>query len=329
MPKVSVIIPVYCVERYIDRCARSLFAQTLNDIEFIFVDDCSTDCSIEILQSVIQEYQPTNVRIIHHSENKGASQARMTGIIAATGDYIANCDSDDWLEPEYCETLYKTALNYNADMAICGFYYADDTMRREMSWGDTSVYSDTEKTFRHILAERLPINLWTRIVRREIAQNPIIKLPVSFYADDWALVVQWTFLSKKIAYDGTPLYNYYIGEETQSRSCLPEVCIKNCQQKCNNVNMIYNWLADRHSLSRYHEELVSVKFLTKAVLFPVIGDQSCRRLWRKMYRRINMFVITNHYITRREKCLHYQYLFGSLYPIMIKCFHKVFDIVKK
>lgn len=99
MPKVSVIIPVYGVEKYIERCVRSLFEQTLDDIEYIFVDDCCLDRSIEILDNVIKEYpnRRTDIKIVHHKENKGLAQARQSGIKVATGEYFVHCDSDDWV----------------------------------------------------------------------------------------------------------------------------------------------------------------------------------------------------------------------------------------
>lgn len=92
MSKVSVIVPVYKVEKYIERCARSLFNQTLDDIEYIFVDDCSPDRSIEILNQVIGDYprRKDQVQIIHHASNQGLALARQTGLKAATGEYIAH-----------------------------------------------------------------------------------------------------------------------------------------------------------------------------------------------------------------------------------------------
>ena len=89
--RVSVCIPVYGVEKYIERCARSLFEQTMTDgIEFIFVNDCTKDNSIEILEKVLEEYphRKEQVKIIHHEKNRGLVAARNTGLEHATGDYI-------------------------------------------------------------------------------------------------------------------------------------------------------------------------------------------------------------------------------------------------
>lgn len=100
MIKVSVIIPVYNVEKYIEHCARSLMEQTLMDIEYIFVDDCTPDHSMEILQRVLTDYPERleSIRIIHHTQNSGLATVRNTGLQIAQGEYIIHCDSDDWVE---------------------------------------------------------------------------------------------------------------------------------------------------------------------------------------------------------------------------------------
>ncbi len=97
MLKVSVIIPVYGVEKYIERCTRSLFEQTLDDMEFIFVNDCTKDNSIAIIERIAEEYplRKSQIHILNHQVNKGLPIARQTGLRVATGEYIAHCDSDD------------------------------------------------------------------------------------------------------------------------------------------------------------------------------------------------------------------------------------------
>ena len=132
MAKVSVIIPVYNVERYIERCARSLFEQTLDDMEYVFVDDCTPDNSIPLLRKVISSYpeREKQVRIIQHSANKGLSDARNTGLSAATGKYVVYCDSDDYVDREIYERMYEAAETCGADIVWCNFYdvYADGIM---------------------------------------------------------------------------------------------------------------------------------------------------------------------------------------------------------
>ena len=108
MLKISILTPVYGVEKYIEQCARSLFEQSYAPIEYIFVDDCTPDKSIGILQSLLKEYpeRAQQVRIIHHDRNRGVGAARQTALMAATGDYLLFADSDDMLpEDAVCGQL--------------------------------------------------------------------------------------------------------------------------------------------------------------------------------------------------------------------------------
>ena len=149
MPKVSVLVPVYGVEKYIERCARSLFEQTMDDIEFIFVDDCTPDHSIEILKSVIEEYRlrfaekKYEVRIERLPTNSGLAAVRRHGIQLATGDYIINCDSDDWVDVTMYEKMYNKAIEEDADMVVCDYYRSDGVTHRE----DTGFISNQKELF--------------------------------------------------------------------------------------------------------------------------------------------------------------------------------------
>ena len=97
MPAVSVIIPVCKVEPYMARCARSLFGQTLDDIEFLFIDDCSPDRSIDVMREVLAEFpaRKDQVTVFRMPRNSGQAAVRMQGIALARGEYVIHCDSDD------------------------------------------------------------------------------------------------------------------------------------------------------------------------------------------------------------------------------------------
>ena len=124
MVKVSVIVPVYNVAKWIERCARSLFEQTLEDMEFIFVDDASPDESISILKRVMLDYprRACQVNIVTHEANLGSSYARNTGMTVAKGEYIAYCDSDDWVSNDMYASLYEEAKRSDADICYCDIY---------------------------------------------------------------------------------------------------------------------------------------------------------------------------------------------------------------
>lgn len=120
-PKVSAIVTIYNRESYLEQCARSLFSQTLGEIEYIFVDDASTDRSVEVLRRVVQEYphREAAIKIIELGQNGGVSNARRTGMSYVTGDYVIHTDSDDWIDPDMFEQLYQTAMNTGADIVGC------------------------------------------------------------------------------------------------------------------------------------------------------------------------------------------------------------------
>ena len=121
---VSVVIPVFKVRNFIERCATSLFEQTLEDVEYIFVDDASPDDSIEILKECLERYpkRKAQVQILTHEQNKGLPAARNTGLAVATGEYVFHCDSDDWVESTMLEDLYVTAIQNSADIVWCDWY---------------------------------------------------------------------------------------------------------------------------------------------------------------------------------------------------------------
>lgn len=120
---VSILVPIYGVEHYIERCARSIFGQTYPNLEYVFVNDCTPDRSIEILRDVIRDYPEREgaVRIIDHEQNRGIAATRNTSISNALGQYICFVDSDDWLELDAIEKLVKKLMESGAEI-VSGSY---------------------------------------------------------------------------------------------------------------------------------------------------------------------------------------------------------------
>lgn len=129
MPKVSIIVPVYNVENYLDKCLNSLVNQTFKDIEILVINDGSTDNS----QSIIDKYQSLYPDLLNSfkKENGGQGSARNLGLEYATGDYISFVDSDDWLDLDFIEKLYTSAIQNNSDIVICDMFdYCDDGTKK-------------------------------------------------------------------------------------------------------------------------------------------------------------------------------------------------------
>jgi len=114
---ISIIVPIYGVEAYIEQCARSLLSQSWKDIEYVFVNDGTPDRSMEVLAAVLNDYPSRKEQvIIVNKQNAGLPQARKSGIEKATGDYIMHVDSDDWIAPCAVEKLARTAIDTDADV---------------------------------------------------------------------------------------------------------------------------------------------------------------------------------------------------------------------
>jgi glycosyltransferase involved in cell wall biosynthesis len=119
-PEISVIVPVYNVEKYIHRCIDSILAQTFTDFECILVDDYSSDNSL----SICEEYakKDTRIRIIRNEQNRGLPQVRKIGFAIASGGYILYIDSDDWIENNMLEKMYGKAVSADYDIVWCNYY---------------------------------------------------------------------------------------------------------------------------------------------------------------------------------------------------------------
>lgn len=208
MPKVSVVVPIYGVENYIERCARSLFEQTLDDVEYIFVNDCTKDHSIEILMNIIQSYQSikSKVNIINHKNNMGLAYARKTGLLASTGDYILNVDSDDYLEPNALNQVISRAEIDNADIVYFDYYRCYEDNKRvvkQIKIIDNIEYID------NILQLKLAASVWNKLIRRNLyIQNNIFPIQGINSGEDLVTTVPLIYRAHKISYIDKPLYNY-------------------------------------------------------------------------------------------------------------------------
>lgn len=128
-PLVTVIVPIYKVEKYIGYCAESLFAQTYSEIEYIFVNDCTPDKSVDIVRAVLEKYpeRKAQVRFINNAVNQGLAYCRNVGVSHARGEYLMHVDSDDYVAKDAVENLLETALRENADIVVSNFFLVTQT----------------------------------------------------------------------------------------------------------------------------------------------------------------------------------------------------------
>ena len=173
MPKVSLIIPVYNVENYIEKCLNSVVNQTLKDMEVIIVNDGSKDSSKQKIQKYLEKYPWIKYL---EKENGGLSDARNYGMPYATGKYIAFLDSDDYVEETMYEEMYNIAEKENADMVDCDFVWEYPNRKRK----DIGEIYKTKKE----MIEKGHVVAWNKIIKREILEKTKIKFPVGLRYED-------------------------------------------------------------------------------------------------------------------------------------------------
>ena len=210
MSKVSIIIPIYNVEQWIERCAHSLFGQTMEDLEYIFIDDCTPDDSVAILLRVLESYphRKHQVKLLHNEKNHGLAFTRACGIQAASGDYIIYSDSDDWVELDYCEKLYQKAVEEHADVVACSHFESFDGENEHAVV--TKYHTDVPRqVIREIYKHSIPTFGWMHLVKRSLfVDNKILPFEGINSGEDLNVIFRILFFAKRLAHVETPLYHY-------------------------------------------------------------------------------------------------------------------------
>ena len=200
MIKVSIIVPVYNVENYVEKCLQSLVNQTLDGIEIIVVNDGSNDKSKEIIQNFMKENIASNI-IYVEKENGGLSDARNYGMKYAKGEYIAFLDSDDYVENTIYEKMYNKAISENADYVECDFYWVYPNKRRE----DRGFrYTNKKEMFVHAR-----VVAWNKLIKRDTIKE---KFPYGMHYEDVEFFYKLLPNITKFAFVEEPLI-YYIQRE--------------------------------------------------------------------------------------------------------------------
>jgi len=288
MPRISIIVPIYGVERSIARCARSLFNQTMEDIEYIFVDDCSPDNSILILSLVANEFSRCSdrVTIIHHTTNAGISQARSTGLSYAHGDYVFFCDSDDYVEADMCDVLYQTATQTGSDMVVCDFVneYHDCPIYESGKGSDDKICLLNE-----MLRKKTPWVVWNRLVKRSLFQNDIRFTNYSM-AEDLLLTTQLVYYANKISFIEQGLYHYCINTNSFTHNRIPEKQALMAEQAIRNTDWVISFFRNRGIYEQLILSLDYTKYYQKQLLFPLIENDRYYEMWKQTYSDLHFKV---------------------------------------
>lgn len=213
--KVSVIIPVYNVEKYISRCLDSVVNQTLKDIEIICVNDGSTDNSAKIAQ----QYAATDKRIsIINQENKGLSAARNTGMKFTTGKYISFIDSDDWIDPDFFEKLYNAAESCEADAACAEIKRPHDSGKNpyKLKFDKQSVLSSVSDKY-NVLEIPRKCYVWNKIYLKKEIERQNLHFIEGMMFEDVYFTTRYLYNCKKIITVPGVCYHYWANPKSISR----------------------------------------------------------------------------------------------------------------
>ena len=208
MPKVSIIVPFYNVERYIEKCLETLVNQTLEDIEIILVNDGSKDKSIEIVNKFLEKY-PEKL-VYFEKENGGLSDARNYAIPYAKGEYIAFLDSDDYVEKDMYEKMYQLANEENSDMVECDFYWEYP----EKTKIDTGAIYNGKKE----MLEKVRVVAWNKLIKREILEKAKIEFPKGYRYEDVEFTYKLIPFLEKVSFLKKPCIHYIQRENSISNS---------------------------------------------------------------------------------------------------------------
>lgn len=219
-PKISIIIPVYKVEKYIRRCLDSVLGQTIKEIEIILIDDGSPDkCG-----TICDEYASRDPRVVViHKENAGVSAARNSGLEVARGEYIGFVDSDDYVAPNMFELMYRQAELSDAEFAMCEFVETDgddSKLNHEVKVEDGEIILlDKKKAFEVIadFSRNVQVTVWNKLYKREIAENLRFDTTKRM-AEDMEFLMHALTRSKKVVYFPVGLYGYYTQREGAATS---------------------------------------------------------------------------------------------------------------
>lgn len=203
---ISVIVPVYNTEVYLDKCLESLMNQTIINIEFIVVDDGSTDMS----STIIKKYCDMDERFrYYYKENGGLSSARNFGITKATGEYIGFIDSDDWIEESMFERLYQSIVEADADICICSMKYVlnnGNEINKGIKIKEECVVNNIEGLRRLFIADEYKCHAVNKLFKKELFYN--IKFPEGKMYEDVATIYKLIYNAKKIKLIPDKLYSY-------------------------------------------------------------------------------------------------------------------------
>ena len=277
MNKVSIVVPFYNVEKYIEKCLESLVNQTLDDIEIILVNDGSKDNSVEIAKNFLIKY-PNKIKY-YEKENGGLSDARNYGMKYAIGEYIAFLDSDDYVENDMYEKMYNLAKCENSDMVECDFYW-EYPNRNKIDCG--KIYNTKKE-----MIENIRVVAWNKLIKKEILDKSKIQFPKGLRYEDVEFTYKLIPYLNKVSFCKYPFIHYV--QRENSISNVQNARTKEIFEVLQNVIKYYK---DNNIFDQYKDELEYIyaryAFCSSLLRIAKIKDKDTKNIliketWKNVY----------------------------------------------
>ena len=281
MPKVSIIVPIYNVEMYIEKCLETLVNQTLKDIEIILVNDGSKDGSAEIAKKYLEKYPEKIVYL--EKENGGLSDSRNYGLPHAKGEYIAFLDSDDYVEKNMYEEMYKLAKKENSDMVQCNFYWEyPDKNKKEIA-------EVKEYTGKKEMLEKTRVEAWNKLIKREIlVKNPEIRFPKGLRYEDVEFTYKLVPYVEKVSILNKPFIHYI-----QRKNSISNTQNERTKEIFDVLDNVIKYYKEKNLYEEYEEQLeyvyVKTVFCRSLLRMVKIQDKNIKsQLLKRTWENVNI-----------------------------------------
>ncbi len=284
---VSVIIPMYNVEKVIGGCFLSLSKQTIKTLELVFVDDCSTDGTFRMVSDWIKEHESSALicQLIKHSTNRGVAEARNTGLDNARGKYIYYVDSDDFIEPDTLQLLYEEAETNQLDIVGCEWLLSFSKNERRMVQPDVVTGEDA---FKMMCKGCMRWNLWLFLVKRSLyEQHQFRFIPTMNMGEDMMVMLKLSLVAERVSIVHRAFYHYI---QTNENS-LTKNFQRTCAQITANVKEVELFVLQMH-----RSDLIDyVRLLQLTLKHPLLisSDRKDYELWNSWFKEANAYIEKN------------------------------------
>lgn len=280
--KVSILVPFYNVENYVGRCVESLFSQTYSNIEYVFVNDCSPDKSMEVINEKISKYHlSAKCKIIIHERNKGISASRNDCLKNMTGDYFLFVDSDDYIDNDMVELLVTAAVKEDADVTGCG--YIEEYPDRQVMFPQKYT-NDHNEMMKSITLLTIKGVLWKLLIRSSIVldHSDVIFNPANNMGEDYIFCCQVFYYAQRFASVDKCLYHYV----QYNPNNVTRTAAFNVECQAFSIREVEKFYREKGVLDIVKNEINQRKFVAK---LPLLIDKHCIDVvrWRNLFPECN------------------------------------------